>query len=318
MRTRLICVFLLLLCETCSAFDPAQMQIAVSIRQYLPGKDKSHQQILFYSGDNSSKRQLTHPINADDVNPVFSPDAHDLAFVRLQSQKSAENILLENIQGKSRERILPQMPAWYQISTARPYGFTPELQQQIGSDGSVTETYQLNKKYQIQFRHAEGDNRSAWLIDRATSESLPMSLFKGYETRSYFNAMLRFEQMLNLDQTTLAILSCHWNSTEGTSYYAVDPARRTFVKIAENGADIYAPYSIPGFFCVAHERYQPFDNGKRTVNCDYLDSWDEQLHRTRFAPPLSRFGGACVFINGQNIAIMPVDIDEDGTIRRYE
>jgi hypothetical protein len=93
-------------------------------------------------------------------------------------------------------------------------------------------------------------------------------------------------------------------STDGNRLGALDLAKKKAIFLSANPAMAIPHGTRDGFFCVTEERYQPLPGTEKTVNCLYLDWWDAELHRTRFAKAISLFGGASVRAKGHP----PLDI----------
>ena len=81
----------------------------------------------------------------------------------------------------------------------------------------------------------------------------------------------------------LAFFSVHLGSTDGGTDYALDLTNRRFVRLSPNWA---APIPLPGepaFLTVTYVRYVPIPGTKKTANCSYLELWDANLKKVRFA-----------------------------------
>lgn len=65
----------------------------------------------------------------------------------------------------------------------------------------------------------------------------------------------------------------------------------------------WAVYPLPGagaFYTAAQEHYQPLGDGRTVVNCSYLERWDADLKKVRFAEPkVALFGGASDYREGK-------------------
>lgn len=107
----------------------------------------------------------------------------------------------------------------------------------------------------------------------------------------------------------VAIVRQHRGSTFGEGYFAVDLNTHTLHEIVPTNGDIYVIPGTRGFFCANYERYLPLGDGKRTVNCSFLDLWNAQLQRTRFcAPKVAEFYGACLYqisADQENVGFIP-------------
>ena len=97
----------------------------------------------------------------------------------------------------------------------------------------------------------------------------------------------------------VAFFAQHRGSTDGEGRFAIDLASRKVTELTPNGARIVPLAGAPQFFSVCEERYHPL--GEHNVNCSYLDRWDAELHRTRFAAPKpALFYGAAIFRAGKS------------------
>jgi hypothetical protein len=70
----------------------------------------------------------------------------------------------------------------------------------------------------------------------------------------------------------------------------LDLANRRFVRLSEprgeNGPNWAAPFPLPGepaFLTMSYVRYVPIPGTKKTANCSYLERWDSNLKKSRFA-----------------------------------
>ncbi len=108
-----------------------------------------------------------------------------------------------------------------------------------------------------------------------------------------------------------AFFSQHRGSTFGEALFAVDLNTRKLFELAPNGGRITPLPGLPMYACVCSQRYLPLGDG-RTVNCSYLDLWDGQLRRTRFAEEKTAvFYGASVFVEGKT----PIIFSSQGAAR---
>jgi len=83
----------------------------------------------------------------------------------------------------------------------------------------------------------------------------------------------------------VAFFSLHLNSTDGDTTFALDLNGPRFVRLSPNWA---APVALPGesaFLTLAENRYVPIPGSTKTANCSYLEFWDAQLQKTRYAKP---------------------------------
>jgi hypothetical protein len=83
----------------------------------------------------------------------------------------------------------------------------------------------------------------------------------------------------------IAFLRQHRGSTFCEGYFAVDVDQTRVHEVAPTCGDIIPIPNKPAFFCICDERYLPLGDGKRTVNCSFLDLWTADLKRVRFSEP---------------------------------
>jgi hypothetical protein len=303
------------------------MRVAVSIR-YLEVKGVSHGHIYLYSGDGKLLRQLTNSDKGQDIMPVFSPDGREVAFTR-QADSAVKRPIDSNNElwsvdsfGRHIHR-LDSPPDWYGNASQNAACFTvltsaeenwqrngrfdealrptptPTPTRLIAPDGSFelildrtgndTKDYdeqQLGKLYR--FRNLQTGEESL-VGDWPGFETLWGPLHLRGQEDSYF---------LIQPPLRAVFFSTHLNSTDGDIVHALDLNRKRVIRLGPNWT---VPIPIPGqpsFFVEAEERYVPLGDGKRTVNCSYLDRWDAEFHKIRYARAgAAIFGGASVWRN---------------------
>ena len=83
----------------------------------------------------------------------------------------------------------------------------------------------------------------------------------------------------------VAFFGLHLNSTDGDTSFALDLNGPRFVRLSPNWA---APIPLPGeaaFLTLAENRYIPIPGATKTANCSYIEHWDAQLQKIRYARP---------------------------------
>jgi hypothetical protein len=81
----------------------------------------------------------------------------------------------------------------------------------------------------------------------------------------------------------LAFFDLHLNSTDGDTVFALDLTGPRLVRLSPNWA---APIPLPGeaaFLTFTENRYMPIPGSKKTANCSYMEHWDENLNKIRYA-----------------------------------
>ena len=75
----------------------------------------------------------------------------------------------------------------------------------------------------------------------------------------------------------------HLNSTDGDTDYALDLTNRRFVRLSANWAAPIPLPGEPGFLTMNYERYVPISGSEKTANCSYMERWDSNLKKVRYA-----------------------------------
>jgi hypothetical protein len=83
----------------------------------------------------------------------------------------------------------------------------------------------------------------------------------------------------------VAFFGLHLNSTDGDTCSAVDLNGPRLVRLSPNWA---APILLPGesaFLTLTENRYVAIPGTGKTANCSYIERWDAQLQKIRYARP---------------------------------
>jgi hypothetical protein len=262
---------------------------------------------------------------ADEANPFYVRPPY---YHGDQSNTTGTYRLISDIRRGSGDRAVGKVPDWYWPKRkVRVEETAPQDGKETDWQAASTARYPSpDDAYEIvihkNWPKEESDQNGAsavratfWLSDQETSTTLRMAQMDGFEELSsvcqsfmapYYlaNPPYLYEGPLKV-----AFFSCHLGSTDGDSHFALDLNRKAFTKLSPNGGyPASAPKGVPGFFFLYQERYQDLGYRNKTVNCDYLDFWNEKMERTRFAPNLSKFGGAAVYAPGHGAAVIPPDM----------
>ena len=95
----------------------------------------------------------------------------------------------------------------------------------------------------------------------------------------------------------VAFFGLHLNSTDGDTTFALDLNGPRFVRLSPNWA---APVPLPGeaaFLTLTENRFVPISGGTKTANGSYVERWDAQLQKVRYAKPKAAaiFYGASIY-----------------------
>jgi hypothetical protein len=314
-----------------------EMQIAVSVR-YLQIKGTSHAHIYLYSGDGKLIRQLTADEIVQDINPVFAPEGGEIVFTR--KAKAGEQTWSVTTSG-TRAHRLNASPAWSQNQNKETPRFTvlsmewerwykdlppsnsaatpapsptstPRPTRLVAPDNSVELILDRTGDEIKDYEHGELGKLYRFRDIKTGEESLVGS-WPGFETIWDPLHLRGRENSYFLIQPPLRTIFFfrHLNSTDGDAVYALDLNQRRIVRLSPNYATPIPVAGEPIFFTVTEERYLPLGDGKRTVNCSYLDCWDADFRKIRYARSVPAiFGGASVFRLGKPPLTISANISE--------
>jgi hypothetical protein len=77
----------------------------------------------------------------------------------------------------------------------------------------------------------------------------------------------------------------HLNSTDGDTSFALDLNQPRLVRLSPNWA---TPIPLPGeaaFLTLTENRYVEISGSSKTANCSYMEWWNAQLEKVRYARP---------------------------------
>jgi hypothetical protein len=273
-------------------------EIAVAIR-YLQAQGESHAHLFLYREDGTLLRQLTKENIGQDLDPMFAPDGETIVFTREIAENKFEYWSIEP-KGAGLKRLDAQ-PEWYAATKSATYFVWPEIEGS-GDDESAPAFGERTQRFrapdgsvELILKEVKGDEGDAdngpehgkhyVLRDLKTDKSTGFPKIPGFEgaveqlhlkgskdTRFLLDPPLR-----------VAFFAVHLNSTDGDTDYALDLANRRFVRLSPNWA---APFPVSGdgaFLTMTYNRYVPIPGSKKTANCSYLERWDGNLKKIRFA-----------------------------------
>ena len=302
---------------------PAASEIVIAIR-YLQAEGTSHSHLYLYREDGKILRQLTTDNSGQDVDPIFAPDGEVIAFTRKKDGSPLEFWNVHPLGGTPTK--LDAAPDWYQqtktasyftnrdvsgaetpsssasptASAARaPTGMMGERKSYKAPDGSVELI--LREDPSDPEDQVDGEHHGKHYVLRylktgiqADFGTLP-GFFGVYEIlhdRENPDRHFLFEGLLRA-----AFFGLHLNSTDGDTSFALDLNGPRFVRLSPNWA---APVPLPGeaaFVTLTENRYVPIPGSTKTANCSYIERWDAQLQKIRYARPKAAaiFYGASIY-----------------------
>jgi hypothetical protein len=290
-------VFALAFCAM-ATIGRAASEIVVAIR-YLQAQGESHAHLYLYREDGTLLRQLTKEEAGQDLDPMFAPDGETIVFTREIAENKFEYWTVEP-KGGGLKRLEVE-PDWYASTKTSPYFIWPETESS-GDDESAPAFGERTQKFrapdgsvELVLREVKGDEDDSVngpehgkhyvLRDLKSGKSTEFPKIPGFEgaveqlqLKGRSNERFLFDGPLRL-----AFFGVHLDSTDGDTDYALDLAKRRFVRLSKNWA---APFPLAGegaFLSMTYVRYVPIPGTKKTANCSYLERWDSDLSKLRFA-----------------------------------
>lgn len=276
----------------------ADSEVVVAIR-YLQAQGESHSHLYLYGEDGALLRQLTKEEVGQDLDPMFAPDGETIVFTRELGENKFEYWSIEPKGGGLKK--LDAEPEWYATTKTSPYFVWPEIEGS-GDDESAPAFGERTQKFrapdgsvELVLKEVKGDEGDSIngpehgkhyvLRDLKSNKATEFPKIAGFEgaveqLQITGNKQARF---LFDGPLRLAFFGVHLNSTDGDTDYALDLAKRRFVRLSPNWA---APFPLAGegaFLTMTYVRYVPIPGTSKTANCSYLERWNGELKTIRYA-----------------------------------
>jgi len=287
-------IFLAALVCTLTLGAARAADVAISIR-YLHPKGKSHAAIFLFGTDGRLIRQITEPNDSQDVNPSFAPDGKSIIFTS-ENDGSQKRVLVSlDLASKAARVIAGEPPVWYKSRViAQPFSgddsaatTAPARDTYSTADGAYTIVLKPSKE-----KDADESDKEAFLRIGQKPALIPFRKIPGFV--SFWMLHKADAPFPPIAQPRIAVFDGSHNSTDGTQFYVLDLVAQRIVQLSPNGGEIFPWAGHTGLYADVQSRYEELGDG-RTVNCDYLDFYNEKLQRTRFGHALGRFSGASIF-----------------------
>jgi WD40 repeat protein len=286
----------------------AVSEIVVAVR-YLQAEGVSHSHLYLYLEDGKFLRQLTNDKSGQDVDPIFAPDGTSIVFVRERTNSPLEFWSIEPLGAGLKK--LDAAPDWYEQAKTSMY-FTnrdipkaeesaspaPEASASPGQSGLAggKQTYKtpdgsveliLREDPKDPDDQVDGEHHGKHYMIRYLKTGLQADFgtlpgfFGVYEIlheRQDPDRVFLIEGLLRV-----AFFGLHLNSTDGDMCSALDLNGPRLVRLSPNWA---APIPLPGesaFLTLTENRYVPIPGSSKTANCSYVEHWDAQLQKIRYA-----------------------------------
>jgi hypothetical protein len=299
----------------------AAAEIVVAIR-YLQAQGESHAHLFLYRDDGKLLRQLTKDDLGQDQDPIFAPDGETIVFARETGEDKFEFWSVEPKGGEVKR--LTTAPEWYAAAKSSPHFAWPDLGS--GDDESAPAFGERSPSFrapdgsvELVLREVKGDEDDSingpehgkhyLLRDLKSGKDLEFAKIPGFEGAvEQLQLKDKGDRFLFEGSLHLAFFGVHLNSTDGDTDYALDLVNRRFVRLSPNWA---APLPLPGepaFLTMTYVRYVPIPGTKKTANCSYMELWDANLKKVRFAreEAAAIVYGASMYRPGKTPAIITV------------
>jgi hypothetical protein len=311
----------------------AASEIVIAIR-YLQAEGTSHSHLYLYRDDGKFLRQLTNDNSGQDVDPVFGPEGEIIVFTREKTGSPLEFLGVRPLGGDSIK--LDSAPEWYEQSktsnyftnrepteSATPEAGSPQPSTSPGAAGIMGErrSYKApDGSVELILREDPGDPDDRANGERHGKHYVLRYLKTGIQADfgtlpGFFGAYEILHERQNSDHQFLldgllrvAFFGLHLNSTDGDASFALDLNGPRFVRLSPNWA---APVPLPGesaFLTLTENRYVPIPGTTKTANCSYIEHWDVQLQKIRYARPKAPaiFYGASVYRAERTPAVITI------------
>jgi hypothetical protein len=305
MRKRHLLVIAAMMAISTAAHADSELVIAI---RYLQAQGTSHSHLYLYRQDGKLLRQLTNDNSGQDVAPIFNASGETIVFTREKPQKVIEYWTI-NPRGQGLKK-LDAAPPWYVEAKTSPYftnvepesessptpGTSPESTESPVESPTRTPTYESpDGAFELVLREDPNDEADQvdmpghgahyLLRDLKSGTETPFADISGFEGAfGILHERQNPERHFLFDGALrLTFFDLHLNSSDGTTVFALDLARKRFVRLSPNWA---TPFPLPGesaFLTFTENRYVPIPGSTKTANCWYIEHWDENLTQLRYA-----------------------------------
>ena len=300
----------------------AASEIVVAIR-YLQAEGVSYSHLYLYRDDGKFLRQLTNDTSGQDVDPIFASDGTNIVFSREKPDNPVEFWSIEPLGGGLKK--LESVPDWYEQTKTSLY-FTNRDVSKPNESASPTpgasaspshpgliggrQTYKTpDGSIELILREDPRDPDDQIVGEHHGKHYVIRYLKTGIQADfgalpGFFGVYEILHERQNPDRVFLiegllrvAFFGLHLNSTDGDTCAALDLNGPRLVRLSPNWA---APIPLPGesaFLTLTENRYVPISGSTKTANCSYIEYWDAQLQKTRYAKPKTAaiFYGASMY-----------------------
>lgn len=307
MHRALGCFLIVAVLTLASAQTRADSEVVIAIR-YLQAAGSSHSHLYLYREDGKLLRQLTNDNSGQDVAPIFDLSGETIVFTREKPHKVIEYWAIKP-HGEGLKK-LDAAPSWYVEAKTSPYftnlapeaesssmpSVSPESSESPNKSPTPTPSYKSpDGAFELVLREDPNDEADQVdmpghgghfiLRDLKSGTETPFADLEGFEGAfGILHEKQNPERHFLFDGALrLAFFDLHLNSSDGTTVFALDLARKRFVRLSPNWA---TPFPVPGesaFLTFTENRYVPIPMSTKTANCSYIERWDDKLNHIRYA-----------------------------------
>ena len=279
----------------------ADSEIVIAIR-YLQADGISHAHLYLYRADGKLLRQLTDDNSGQDVDPIFAPDGETIVFTREKAHDAREFWVIDL--SSRAVRKLEAAPEWYTATKSSAYfvwgdeqpeqesispSATPEKQVEPPSykspDGSVELILRTVGSDEEDQTNGPGHGKHFLLRNLKSGKETEMGKLPGfYGLFAMLQASDNKERRFLFEQPLrVALFGLHLNSTDGDTVFALDLNGPRLVRLSPNWAAAIPLPAEPAFLTLTSNRYIPIPGSSKIANCSYIERWDAQLAKIRYA-----------------------------------
>ena len=262
--------------------------------RYLQAEGTSHAHLYLYREDGKLLRRLTSDSAGQDFDPIFAPGGETIVFTH-EPQEDVREIWSVEPNGRGLKR-LDQAPEWYAAAKTAPY-FTTDSSE-VPTENQPSPTPRVlrapDDSVELVLRTIPADEEDQGDGEGHGKHYVLRDLKAGTETEmAKLPGFLGLNEVMHLPddpapyffegKLRCVFFELHLNSTDGTTVFALDLPRARLIRLSPNWA---APFALPGepaFLTMTENRYVPIPHSPKTANCSYLERWDANFAKIRYA-----------------------------------
>jgi hypothetical protein len=300
---RVLAVFVGLIGLSILSAQAAETLIVASIRQYqIEGRSNIH--LYLYGLDGLLKKQLTDVVGCDDIDPMFTYDGQSVYFTRKSTlAQTASETGLYKLDLATDQATREKENESYTDVAVDELDYSFAVPADSWNVAERNDCLSPDRIYRITLKAMPAPDPNVNppmehllsvhgqpAVDIATLADFPVDVSKDYYSLEELNGT----PFVTSTDYAAVFLVHHLDSTDGDQIWGLDLQSLRWTKMSENGGQIYHPPGAPGVFFACDSLYVPLGHTGHTVNCSYLEWWDNHFKMAKLAPPLSVFYSAAI------------------------